>query len=53
MYHKLCRSGWFALSVDDNEITLKPISPQKEKTEKEKLREFLEEHGLAHALIED
>lgn len=50
-YHNLCESGWMALSVDDNKITLKPVRPQKERTEKEKLKELLEEFGLSHALL--
>ncbi len=35
-YHSLCRNGWFALSVSDNEITLRPIKPSNEKNRKGK-----------------
>jgi len=43
MYHDLCKNGWFALTVADNEITLRPIQPVTEKTKKEILKELLEE----------
>ena len=52
-YHYLCRNGWFVLSVSDDEITLRPMKPSREKTEKEKLKELLEEHNLSHLLLED
>jgi len=45
MYHDLCKNGWFALTVADNEITLNPIQPITEKSQKEILKELLQEYN--------
>lgn len=44
MYQHLCKNGWFAMNVSDNEITLKPIQPITEKSQKEILKELLEKY---------
>lgn len=42
IFQYLCRSGWFAMNVSDNEITLKPIEPITTQSQKEILKELLE-----------
>lgn len=45
LYHNLCKSGYFALNVFKNTITLKPFEPILKKSLKEELDELLKKHS--------
>ncbi|MFA7685484.1 MAG: hypothetical protein WCX95_01645 [Candidatus Gracilibacteria bacterium] len=40
-YHHLCANGWFALTVEDKILTLRPIEIQEAKTDQEYINELI------------
>jgi hypothetical protein len=40
-HHRLCRNGWFSMTVEDRIIMLRPVEISEAKTEEEFLKLFL------------